>query len=94
MALGIDNEFSYETNRKEELKEGLIIILGTDGIWEAQNPEGKMLGKEAICRLIRENADAEASTLLDVIIDALDHFRNGFSLQDDVTLVVVRIGKS
>jgi sigma-B regulation protein RsbU (phosphoserine phosphatase) len=63
--------------RKERLKQGQIIVLGTDGIWEAQNPEGKMFGKEAICRLIRENADADAEALL-----------------DDVTLIVVKIGKN
>jgi sigma-B regulation protein RsbU (phosphoserine phosphatase) len=94
LALGIDMEWDYATNRKEGLVQGQIIVLGTDGIWEAQNPEGEMFGKEAICRLIRENADAEASALLDVIIDALDNFRDGFSLQDDVTLIVVKIGKT
>ena len=31
---------------------------------------------------------------LDVIIDALDHFRDGVNLQDDVTLIVVKIGKA
>jgi hypothetical protein len=38
--------------------------------------------------------DAEANALLDVIIDSLDHFRDGFKLQDDVTLIVVKIGKA
>ncbi len=66
----------------------------TDGIWEAQNSEGKMFGKEAIFRLIRENADAEANALLDAIIDSLDRFRGGIDLQDDVTLIVVKIGKA
>jgi sigma-B regulation protein RsbU (phosphoserine phosphatase) len=94
VVMGIDSEYTYATNRKERLKEGQIIVLGTDGIWEAQNPEGKMFGKEAICRLIRENADAGADALLDVIIDALDRFRDGFSLQDDVTLIVVKVGKA
>jgi sigma-B regulation protein RsbU (phosphoserine phosphatase) len=94
LVLGVNSEWNYVTNRKEGLKEGQIIVLGTDGIWEAQNPEGEMFGKEAICRIIRENADAEASALLDVIIDSLDHFRDGFSLQDDVTLIVVKIGKA
>jgi sigma-B regulation protein RsbU (phosphoserine phosphatase) len=94
LVLGVNSEWNYVTNRKEGLKEGQIIVLGTDGIWEAQNPEGEMFGKEAICRIIRENADAEASALLDVIIDALDHFRDGFNLQDDVTLIVVKIGKA
>ena len=93
LALGIDGEWTYVTNRKEDLNKGQIIVLGTDGIWEAQNSEGKMFGKEALYGLIRENADAEADTLLDIIIDSLDHFRDGFNLQDDVTLIVVKIGK-
>jgi serine phosphatase RsbU (regulator of sigma subunit) len=93
LALGVDSEWSYVTNRKEGLEEGQIIVLGTDGIWEAQNPAGQMFGKEALCRVIRENAEAEANALLDVIIGALDHFRDGFNLQDDVTLIVVKIGK-
>ena len=76
LALGIDSQYNYVTNRKEGLKEGQIIVLGTDGIWEAQNPDGEMFGKEAICRLIQENADAEANALLDVIINSLDHFRD------------------
>jgi sigma-B regulation protein RsbU (phosphoserine phosphatase) len=94
LALGIDSEFNYESNRKDGLNEGQIIVLGTDGIWETQNQERKMFGKEAVCRLIRENADAEADALLDFIIDSLDHFRDGLSLQDDVTLIVVKIGKT
>jgi sigma-B regulation protein RsbU (phosphoserine phosphatase) len=94
LVLGVNSEWNYVTNRKEGLKEGQIIVLGTDGIWEAQNPEGEMFGKEAICRIIRENADAEANALLDAIIDSLDHFRDGFNLQDDVTLIVVKIGKA
>ena len=94
LALGVDSEWNYVTNRKEGLKEGQIIVLGTDGIWEAQNPEGEMFGKDAICRIIRDNADADANALLDDIIEALDHFRDGFHLQDDVTLIVVKIGKA
>lgn len=94
LVLGINSEWNYVTSRKEGLREGQIIVLGTDGIWEAQNPEGEMFGKEAIYRIIRENANAEANALLDVIIDSLDHFRDGFNLQDDVTLVVVKIGKA
>ena len=93
LVLGVNSEWKYVTNRKEGLKEGQIIVLGTDGIWEAQNPAGEMFGKEAICRIIRENADVEASALLDAIIGSLDRFRDGFNLQDDVTLIVVKIGK-
>ena len=93
LALGVDSGWSYVSNRKEGLEEGQVIVLATDGIWEAQNIERQMFGKEALCRIIRENAEAEANALLDVIIGAIDHFGDGFNLQDDVTLIVVKIGK-
>lgn len=91
LALGIDGEWNYETISKNRLKEGQIVILGTDGIWETHNPEGEMFGKEALYRIIRENADVEAQRLLEIIIDSLDHFRQGFNLQDDVTLIIIKI---
>ena len=94
LALGINSEWNYVTNRKDGLKEGQIIVLGTDGIWETQNSAGEMFGKEAICRIIRENPHADANELLDVIIDSLNYFRDGFNLQDDVTLIVVKIEKA
>jgi len=92
LALGVDGEWNYESNRKEGLEAGQIIVLGTDGIWEAQNPEGEMFGKEALCGIIRRNADSGANELLDAILDSLDYFRDGFHLQDDVTLIVAKIG--
>ena len=94
LALGIDSQYSYATNRKEGLRKGQIIVLGTDGIWETQSPDGKLFGKEALHRIIRDNPDADANKLLGVIIDSLDRFRKGLSLQDDVTLIVVKIGKA
>jgi sigma-B regulation protein RsbU (phosphoserine phosphatase) len=94
LALGIDGEWNYVTNRKDGLKEGQIIVLGTDGIWETQNPQGELFGKEAIYEIIRENADAGSNALVDIIVDSLDRFRDGYHLQDDVTLIVVKIGKA
>ena len=93
LALGVDGEWNYVTNRKEGLQEGQIIVLGTDGIWETQNPQGELFGKEAIYKIIRDNENARADVLLDIIIESLDYFREGFGLQDDVTLIVIKIGK-
>ena len=90
VALGINAEWDYAANRKEALEEGQIIVLGTDGVWEARNPADAMFGREVLRTLIRENAHCDAQTLLDRIIDALDRFRDGVSLQDDVTLIVVK----
>jgi hypothetical protein len=37
MAMGIDGDHDYEQFTREDLAPGQIILLGTDGIWEAQN---------------------------------------------------------
>ena len=42
IALGVLEEFEYETNRHEGLAEGQIIVLTTDGLWEAVNVSSPM----------------------------------------------------
>jgi sigma-B regulation protein RsbU (phosphoserine phosphatase) len=91
MAMGIDADHAYEQYSKEDLAPGQIILMGTDGIWEAQNPRGHMFGKETINRIIRQYSDTDAKGLLTACLYALDKFRDGVKPEDDVTLVVIKI---
>ena len=50
IALGVDSEWVYEDNKKTDLSKGQIIFLSTDGIWEARNNNGEMLGKQPILK--------------------------------------------
>lgn len=47
LALGVDEDWQYEQNQKTGLKKGQIIVLATDGIWEAHNAKGEMFGKDS-----------------------------------------------
>lgn len=91
MAMGIDADHAYEQYSKEDLSPGQIILMGTDGIWEAQNPKGHMFGKETINRIIRQYSDTDAKGLLTACLYALDKFRDGVKPEDDVTLVVIKM---
>ena len=91
MALGIDENCQYGENIKQNLATGQIIVLGTDGIWEARNPKGEMFGKEPIFTIIREKANLNAKSILNTIIESLTKFKENFSLEDDVTLIVIKI---
>ena len=91
MAMGIDADHAYKQYRKEDLACGQIILVGTDGIWEAQNPRGHMFGKETINRIIRQYSDTDAKGLLTACLYALDKFRDGVKPEDDVTLVVIKV---
>ena len=46
MALGVYADGRYQEYRKTGLKKGQIIMLGSDGLWEARNPKGEMFGKD------------------------------------------------
>jgi serine phosphatase RsbU (regulator of sigma subunit) len=90
MALGVfeDTEF-IEAYR--EIKPGQIIVIATDGIWEARNPKGEMFSKDRIHKIIRQNASASANEIQNAILDSLRHFQKEATLEDDMTLVVIKI---
>jgi sigma-B regulation protein RsbU (phosphoserine phosphatase) len=91
IALGVDGGWSYEDNKKTDFSNGQIIFLSTDGIWEARNQKGEMLGKEPILNAIRQNASSDATQIIDAIFDILDKFIGDVKIEDDVTSVVIKM---
>ena len=91
IALGVSNEFKYEENVKTGLKEGQIIAIGTDGIWEAFDKNGKMFGKDRFRDIIRQNAQANADDILNAVYGELSLFTKGHKSEDDITLVVIKV---
>jgi len=91
IALGVMEDCTYEEKTKSGLCDGQIILIGTDGIWEACNSRNEMFGKEPIYEIIRENHHASASELVDMIIRALDRFLDGYKAEDDITLIVIKM---
>ena len=45
MALGVKADWLYESDQLTGFDRGQIILLGTDGIWEAQNRKGSTYGQ-------------------------------------------------
>lgn len=89
--LGVEESWSYEENRKDDLQAGQIIVMATDGVWESENISGEMYGKEKMYDLIRAHAGLSAKGILNIFIDSLHRFTRGKKFEDDVTLVVVKI---
>jgi len=91
IALGVDAEWIYERNEKTDFSGGQILFLSTDGVWEARNPAGEMLGKAPILDAIRQNASSGAAQIIDSIFDRLDKYTGGLKIEDDITAVVIKI---
>ena len=94
MALGVKADGCYEVDRLQGLSKGQIILLGTDGIWEAQNRKGKRMGKEPVYEVIREHAEGSAPDILQAVFDRLEVFQQGAKREDDITAVIVKIERS
>ena len=90
MALGVDKHCRFEENRMEGFRRGGVIVMGTDGVWEARNERGQMFGRTAIYDAIRRNSTAGAGDIMQAIFGQIKKFRNAAELEDDVTLVVVK----
>jgi len=91
IALGLDGSWEYAEETQLNLENGQIIVLYTDGIWEAHNGKGEMFGKAALRAVIRENAKLPAKQIMNTVIDTLSDFQEGTDSEDDVTLIVLKI---
>jgi sigma-B regulation protein RsbU (phosphoserine phosphatase) len=91
MALGVDKNWNVKAYTKTALKNGQIIFLSTDGIWEARNLHGEMFGKEPIYDIIRNNSSLSANEILKRMIESLKSFQKGAKIEDDITSVVIKM---
>jgi serine phosphatase RsbU (regulator of sigma subunit) len=90
--LGIDESAIYEEYTHGPIRQGQVIILATDGVWETVNEAGEFFGMERLYDSIRAAADGSAREIADAIRRDLDTFRGRRDHRDDVTLVVIKVG--
>ena len=91
IALGVSDGFKYAENHKTGLRNGQIIAIGTDGIWEAFNRDGEMFGKARYQDIIKKNADKSAEEILNAVYHELSEFTLGKKSEDDITLVIAKV---
>ena len=92
ISLGVAEDAEYE-ELWQRIAPGQILIIGTDGIWETHNADGKMFGKNRLQDLVRAHSGEPAGTLVETVISALEEFRGSVRQEDDVTLVIIKVKK-
>jgi serine phosphatase RsbU (regulator of sigma subunit) len=90
LALGVMEDSRY-TEAQHEIASGQILVMATDGVWEARNNEGEMYGKDRLCKVIREYISETAAEIQTAVFESVRRFRNNFPLEDDMTLVIVKV---
>jgi sigma-B regulation protein RsbU (phosphoserine phosphatase) len=91
LPLGVDKDAGFAEQELPALHPGTLLALGTDGIWEAHDPEGRLFGKARFRDILRREASASAREMVTAVFDEIGRFCRGMPYQDDVTLVVIKI---
>jgi len=89
IALGILEDISL-TQKETTLNIGDLLVLYTDGITEAINPQEEEFGLERLEEIIRNARDESASNILSHIDAAVKTFAAGEAQFDDITCILVR----
>ncbi|NNE67309.1 MAG: SpoIIE family protein phosphatase [Pyrinomonadaceae bacterium] len=87
--LGIMPGTEFEQG-KIEVMSGECVVIFSDGVSEAENPEGEEFGIERLTEVIKKNSSRSASGIRDKIESALSAFTKTAPANDDITLVIVK----
>ncbi len=75
-----------------QLQEGDTLLLYTDGIIEALNPQGtEQFGYDRLAELMQQNDGSPANELIQKIRQALNDFTQTTMLADDITLIACKV---
>jgi len=89
--LGVVAECTFQPSPAVPVESGDVFLLGTDGIWEAQDAEGKQFGHERLGQLLCDLHERPAEAIVQTIRGELDRFMVGTRQADDITIVVVKV---
>jgi sigma-B regulation protein RsbU (phosphoserine phosphatase) len=73
------------------LQVGDVFVFCTDGISEAEGPDGVEFGTARICEIVSRHATGSARDIVDAIFDEVLAFRGAVPQNDDMTAVAVTI---
>lgn len=69
---------------------GDLIVLYSDGVSEATDPEGLELGRDSLMALAQAADPSSAEGFGQQLVGAVDRFRGGRAPEDDVTIIVLQ----
>lgn len=87
---GLVEDQTIETGPTTALNAGDVLLLFTDGLTEAMNPDRDLLGIKEVHNLVQSHGNAPLESLLDRLVQSVhDHCAPGYHT-DDITIVAIR----
>ena len=88
--LGLFDDVAYDLRIIRPQVDDLVMLY-TDGIFEATNPAGEQLGREELMNLARNVDSSSAETFGIQLASSLERFRAGVQPADDATIIVIQV---
>jgi sigma-B regulation protein RsbU (phosphoserine phosphatase) len=82
-------DFASYQARPLRLDRGDTLVVYSDGLTDAENPNGEMFGEKRLLEIIRQEAPAGSSAVEKKLLLAIEDFTQGIPQTDDITFVVV-----
>ena len=92
LVLGFDRDWRFEEQTMHLADRHLVVLIGSDGVWETENEAGETFGKKRVRALMAQYSGQSAEKITAAITEAVGEFRGSRAQSDDITLVVVKIG--
>jgi len=86
--LGMFEEATYES-RPFQLGVGDILVVISDGVTDAQNPQQEMFGEQRLLQVIRHEAPSGGQAIEKQLLKSIEEFTQGTAQNDDITFVAV-----
>ena len=92
---GADEKFAelLEEDRID-LGTGDVIVLYTDGITEAMNPDSDLFGETRLSRIVEEHGHLESGELRERILREIEAFVGAADQHDDMTMILLKIERT
>jgi len=78
------------TLQKVSLEKNDMLVIYTDGITEAMNPDKEQFGEERLIRLIKENPSLTPAEFVEKLNESIAQFTRGAEQHDDITVVAIK----
>jgi len=93
LLLGVDEQTAY-TEQNVSITSGTTVVLVSDGVTEAFDPNEKQFGTERVGQVMAESSATSPRQLVSEFVEALARFRGSRPPFDDTTLLAARVGAS
>ena len=93
LVLGVFDTAHYE-EEAIALESGDTLVLFSDGVTDAENPEGEQYGEERLLEAVAGCAGLKPDDVLERVLTSVQQFAAEQPPADDVTILVIRYGEA